>query len=145
VTTAAEITARLRIEPDHFRVKGSRIKNPDRPAAHGWQVHCDLPGLSVSDQIDAVIDRVIDKKVEIAKLVVDLKSEANPGSAVLQVVRYFNDKNGEEENGDSVTMPDGTTFEKLSGQHQLLGWHLGRRTLDFLDHVGAVIDVDEYG
>jgi hypothetical protein len=39
--------------------------------------------------------------------------------------------------------PDG--LEKLSGQHQLLGWHLDRHVLNFLSEVGAEFDADEYG
>jgi hypothetical protein len=35
--------------------------------------------------------------------------------------------------------------EKLSGQHQLLGWHLPGDVMRFLVDVGAELDVDEYG
>jgi hypothetical protein len=44
-----------------------------------------------------------------------------------------------------VTLADGREFERLSGQHQLLGWHLGRNILDFLRDVDAEMDFDEYG
>jgi hypothetical protein len=33
----------------------------------------------------------------------------------------------------------------MTGQHQLLGWHLDRETLQFILGIGAAIDVDEYG
>jgi hypothetical protein len=59
----------------------------------------------------------------------------------LQIVRSFNTDDGEDETID-VT-PDG--LEKLSGQHQLLGWHLNGEVLDFLSEVGAELDADEYG
>jgi hypothetical protein len=36
-------------------------------------------------------------------------------------------------------------LEKLSDQHQLLGWHLDRGVVQFLDEVDAELDVDEYG
>jgi sirohydrochlorin ferrochelatase len=39
--------------------------------------------------------------------------------------------------------PDGLV--KLSGQHQLLGWHVSGDVLDFVREVHAEIDVDEYG
>ncbi|MEV5208906.1 hypothetical protein AB0K35_15660 [Micromonospora sp. NPDC053740] len=45
--------------------------------------------------------------------------------STLQVVRYFNDDDGDQ-------------------QHRL-GWHLDRRSLEFLRHTGAELDVDEYG
>jgi hypothetical protein len=60
--------------------------------------------------------------------------------AVLQIVRYLDDDNGDEEQLTGVG-----DLEKLSGQHQLLGWHLGRRVVQFLDEVDAELDVDEYG
>ncbi|MCG5465591.1 hypothetical protein MED01_003877 [Micromonospora sp. MED01] len=40
-------------------------------------------------------------------------------------MRYFNDDDGDQ-------------------QHRL-GWHLDRRSLEFLRHTGAELDVDEYG
>jgi hypothetical protein len=59
----------------------------------------------------------------------------------LQVVRYFGFDDGEKE-GLTVTA-DG--LEKLSGQHQLLGWHLSAEVMSFLVNLGAEIDADEYG
>jgi hypothetical protein len=61
--------------------------------------------------------------------------------AWLQLVRYFGSEDGEEETIDET--PEGLV--KLSGQHQLLEWHLHRDTLAFLHDVGAEIDADEYG
>jgi hypothetical protein len=144
-TTASDITARLGIEPDGFLVKGSRVANPPRPRYHKWRVECDRKGSSVEDQIKVVIEKLIPKKAAIAALVAHLKNEVDPGGAYLQIVRYFNDEDGEEEASGQVTFPDESEFEKLPGQHQLLGWHLGRDVLDFLDEVEADIDFDEYG
>jgi hypothetical protein len=60
------------------------------------------------------------------------------------VVRYLGawlaEDEGEEE---EITEIDG--LEKLPGQHQLLGWHLSRPTMEFLLDIGAELDVDEYG
>jgi hypothetical protein len=63
------------------------------------------------------------------------------GGCYLQLVRFFDDEDGEEE---ELSPPD-APLQKLSGQHQLLGWHLDRDSLGFLAHVGAEIDADEYG
>ena len=63
---------------------------------------------------------------------------------LLQVVRYLDDDQGEDEKLTEVTK-DGRQLVKLSGQHQLLGWHLDRRALDFLQRTHAEVDVDEYG
>ncbi|WP_446218205.1 DUF4279 domain-containing protein [Micromonospora sp. IBHARD004] len=55
---AAEITARLGIEPDEIVVRGSRQADPARPARHRWKVACRKPGLTVDDQITRVVDRL---------------------------------------------------------------------------------------
>jgi hypothetical protein len=73
-------------------------------------------------------------------LIREVTTEESAG-AVLQVVRYFDDPDGEEE---ELSPPD-AELQKLSGQHQLLGWHLDREVLDFLMATGASLDVDEYG
>jgi len=52
--------------------------------------------------------------------------------SVLKVVRHFGDDDGEEDDLSVTELPDGSTFEKLSGQHQLLGWGLSQRVIDFL-------------
>jgi hypothetical protein len=60
--------------------------------------------------------------------------------AWLQLVRHFGAADGEGEIIDQT--PDGLV--KLSGQHQLLGWHLHHATIALHD-VGADIDAGEYG
>ena len=52
---------------------------------------------------------------------------------------------GEGESERQIQMPDGSILERMSGQHQLPGWHLDSATMTFLPEVGAELDVDEYG
>jgi hypothetical protein len=59
----------------------------------------------------------------------------------MQVVRVFEHPDGEAEDFGSPV----EGMVKLSGQHQLLGWHLVTRTLEFLQLTRAELDVDEYG
>ena len=66
------------------------------------------------------------------------------------MVRYFDDDEGEEEvltpsRTEGVAIPIWSGRVKLPGQHQLLGWHLDRKTMEFLVEVGAEVDADEYG
>lgn len=63
------------------------------------------------------------------------------GGGVLRVVRYFNSPDGVEETG--AIGPGG--LAKMSGQHQLLGWHLNTEVIDFMTAVGVELNVDEYG
>lgn len=54
------------------------------------------------------------------------------GSAVLQVVRYFNDPDQEAE------------LPSSADRANHFGWHLDRDVLEFLTATGAELDVDEY-
>ncbi|MEU8296546.1 DUF4279 domain-containing protein [Micromonospora sp. NPDC048909] len=139
--SAAEITARLGIEPDEIAVRGSRLASPARPACHRWKITCRVPGWTVDEQIDRIVDRLFIHAERIGELAVELdKFDGEPGASMLQVVRVFEHPDGEEED---LTGPS-EGFEKLAGQHQLLGWHLDARMLEFLRLTRAELDVDEY-
>jgi hypothetical protein len=143
--TAAGITARLGIEPDDFKIVGSRSTHPPIPRFHQWAVNCNEPGLRIDDQIAKVVLRLEPYRSKLADLSLELTRENALGGAELQVVRYYDDEDGEEEFQREALLPDGSVLETLPGQHQLLGWHLDARTLAFLQAVGAEVDVDEYG
>ena len=68
----------------------------------------------------------------IARLAGRLATEEGHGSAVLQVVRYFNDT---DQDAERPAPADRTN---------LFGWHLDRDVLAFLTATGAELDVDEY-
>ncbi|MFI7617314.1 DUF4279 domain-containing protein [Nonomuraea terrae] len=140
---ATEITARIGLEPDETTVRGSRTAEPPRPVAHAWKIVCREPGLTIDEMIAHVVDRVEPFSQAVGQLAEELnQDQGDDGScAVLQVVRYLDDEDGEEE--DLCSPQQG--FEKIAGQHQLLGWHLDRRVLQFLISTRAELDVDEYG
>ena len=136
VLTAEEIGTRIGLVPDRITVRGSRIEDPPRPVRHKWELGCYEPGLDISELVARVLERLEPARTEIRELV-----HEDGVQAWLQIVRYFGAEDGEEEVIDET--PEGLV--KLSGQHQLLGWHLHRDTLEFLNDVGAEIDADEYG
>ena len=111
--------------------------DPVQPAAHLWEVICDEPGLCVDEQIRRIVERV---KPAAAALKA-LNDGPDHTGVVLQVVREFGTPNGEEE--VIPVRPDGLV--KLSGQHQLLGWHLDSDVIRFLADTGLEVDFDEYG
>lgn len=139
---AAEITARLGIEPDEAVTRGSRrAADPVIPAAHCWRVVCRTPGMTVDEQASHIVERLHMHACRIGALAAELdRTDGGPGSAVLQIVRVFEHPAGEPE--DLRVSVGG--LEKLPGQHQLLGWHLDRRLLEFLRLTGAELDIDEY-
>lgn len=140
---AAEISARLGIEADEGQVRGSRLARPPRPVAHVWRIVCRKPGLTVDEQIAQVVDRLFDHAERIGALALELdRSDEEWPASTLQVVRIFEHPDGEEEEEDLTSPVDGP--EKLAGQHQLLGWHLDGRVLEFLRLTHAELDVDEY-
>ncbi|MER6678132.1 DUF4279 domain-containing protein [Streptomyces sp. NPDC000983] len=132
-TTTDEITRFLGIEPDETRVRGSRSTSPVTvPSCHRWKIVCRDRELRVDEQVSRVVGRLQPHTEAIARLAGRLTAEEGPGSAVLQVVRYFNDGGPEEE---LLRPADGPN---------LFGWHLDRGVLEFLTVTGAELDVDEY-
>jgi hypothetical protein len=137
---AAEMTGLIGVEPDGFAVLGARRRSPHAvPVAHSWQVHCRDTGLTVDEQVERVVTRLLPYQAPIAQLAAQLSGDPG-GGARMSVVRYFNDDEGEEEAFSAPNAP----LQTLQGQHQLLGWNLGSRVLGFLVAVGADLDVDEY-
>lgn len=130
------MTALLGIEPDEVSVRGSRFTEPAViPVSHSWKIVCREPGLRVDEQITRVLDRLRPHSDRIAELAGQLAAEEQEhGGAVLEVVRYFNDADEEQQPLQSE-VPEGPN---------LFGWHLDRDVLDFLTATGAALDIDEY-
>ena len=106
------------------------------PVLHRWQIVCHEPGLRVDEQVACVVARLELHLEAIAALARELDAEDGGGpGAVLEVVREFNDVH--DQNGLGGANPG------MIGPPRL-GWHLGRRVLDFLCATRAVLDVDEY-
>jgi uncharacterized protein DUF4279 len=133
--SADEVGQRLGMSADRTVVAGSRGQEPLRPPKHSWHLVCDQSGLTVDEQIADLIERLQPVRAAIKELTFH-----HGVSAVVQVVRYFNDEEGEEE--DKAAETHG--LKKLEGQHQLLGWHLSKEVLEFLTDVRAELDIDEY-
>ena len=89
-------------------------------------------------QIEELVERLQPHVGQIRTLV-----ETSDCIAVLQIVRYFNHPEGQEEQLDNTETEHGV-LAKLPGQHQLLGWSLSWNTIDFLAASSAIVDVDEY-
>ena len=137
--TADEIASYLDLPPDRAWVRGSRTADPPRPPTHSWQLVCDTPGLAIDEQVAEVLDRL--RKIEDRLVAIGAALLGEGGGCRLQLVRNFDDDEGEEE---ELSPPD-APLQKLAGQHQLLGWYLDAKSLKFLARVGADLDADEYG
>jgi Domain of unknown function (DUF4279) len=131
----SELARRVGFPGDREAARGTRTADPPRPVLNTWEIRCEERGLTVTEQVERVISRVMPRLAAIRQLIDD-----GEVMAVLQIVRYLDDQDGEEEQITRVG-----DLEKLGGQHQLLGWHLDRSVVRFLDQVDAGLDVDEYG
>lgn len=137
--TAAAITQILELSPDATSVRGSLHLDPPRPPHHRWALECRRTELRIDEQIAHVLTRVrpIADRIKPLTLTGDV-------TAALIIVRYFDDEAGEPERIDTIELPDGQPLTKLSGQHQLLGWHIEPADLQLLALLHADLDVDEY-
>jgi hypothetical protein len=133
--SAEEVERRLGVRPDRVLVSGAERKYPPRPAAHSWELVSTEPGLTVDEQISMLLTRLQPARAAIRDL-----TATEDVVAVLQVVRYLDDDEGELELSTIVR-----GMKKLPGQHHLLGWHLDLEVMRFLCEVGADLDIDEYG
>lgn len=134
--SAEEVERRLGISPDRVLVAGRNSRDPLRPAAHSWELVCDRTHLTVEEQVRQLVARLQPARAAISNL-----ASAEGVVMVLQVVRYFNDEAGDQD--DNSPAIDG--MEKLPGQHHLLGWHLDADSIRFLAEAKADVDIDEYG
>lgn len=137
--TAAAITGKLGIEPDKILVRGARDAARVIPRVHDWRVRVRGDNRPINDMLAELIQRLDPVVGTIATVVREM-----PVQARLQVVRKFDDPDGVEDEGTTPQMA-ARGWEKVEGQHHLLGWRLDRQTLDFLQRTSAELDVDEYG
>jgi hypothetical protein len=136
VLTPPEITARVGMEPDEERPKASRRRLPPVPRVHLWKVRAAVAEPSRIDVLlEALVDRLDGHAEAIGRLVANGEARAT-----IHVVRYLDADDGEAE-----VHADADGLVTLAGQHQLLGFHLGARVLDFARRAGAHLDFDEYG
>lgn len=136
--SAAEITVRLGVEPDEVVVRGSSQTDPFvRPVCHIWKIVCREPNMTVDEQIDQVLGRLLPAADRIGELAAEPgRADERPISSVFQVVRHFGDE------GEDSTTP---VEQESPEQRNLFGWHIDARVLDFLRRTHAELDVDEYG
>ncbi|MFC7619479.1 DUF4279 domain-containing protein [Microlunatus sp. GCM10028923] len=140
--SASQIGQRIGLEPDEVGVLGSRRADPPRPPRHTWKLVCREPGLRVDEQIGQLLVRLRPHRDAIAEFARELRrDDPNHGGGRFFVVRNFDHEDGEEE----LLSPPDAEFQKLPGQHQLLGFDLDAELMAFLVEAQADLDVDEYG
>jgi hypothetical protein len=137
--SADDLTTILGVAPDAVSVRGARRSDPPVPVSHLWALECRSDSLDVGEQIEQVLRRIRPLASGIEALVADGNVTAG-----LEIVRYFDDDEGQPERDDPSVLADGTTLVRLAGQHQLLGWSISADDLALLALLRAFVDVDEY-
>jgi hypothetical protein len=140
-----ELSSRVGMPADYSEARGSRLagKRP-LPPRHRWEIRCDSPGLRIDEQLEMVISRLRPFEAGIAALARELSAQDPRDGAVFCMVRHFDEPEGEEEVPRHAVVR-GHELESVPGQHQLLGWHIDKETLEFILRLDAEIDGDEYG
>jgi hypothetical protein len=136
VLTPREMTARVGVEPDEERPMASHRLHPPVPKLHLWRIR---PTITQPARVDALLESLVGRLDLHASAIGKLVASGN-ARATIHVVRYLDADDGELEAHDDVG-----GLVTLTGQHQLLGFHLGPRVLDFARRAGAEFDFDEYG
>jgi hypothetical protein len=122
--TVAEMASRIGLDPDVTLVKGSRVADPPLPRAHAWQLRPTREDAGVDERVADLLGRLRSLERAVSDFIFDLGSD---GSAVLQLVRYFNDSDGID-----------------TEENRRLGFALDASAIGLLSRLGAVLDVDEY-
>jgi len=131
-----EISRRIGLAADRTATRASRISAPPRPVTNIWELRSEGAGLAVDEHITRLVERL----QPVRNALVSLRDAPSDVTTRLEVVRYFNTDDGEDE---VIDVANG--LEKLAGQHQLLGWTLTAEVMDFFRDLGANLWVDEYG
>lgn len=135
-----EIEVQVGIVADEHKTFGEEEHSQDssQQIIHSWQLIC-YDNIPVDKQIDSLVERLKPAQTALQKL-----AGTDDVVAVMQVVRYLDDDEGEDEIIETYNDPVHGELTKLSGQHQLLGWELEPQTIAFLAGINASLSVDEY-
>ena len=125
------------LEPDRTIWRGSRSREPPRPVTNRWIIDSHGDG-TVDERIEELLGAIEPVESGLRRL----KAESD-AVIDIQVVRYFDDPDGTEDDHRVVELP-GMTVERLEGQHQLLSFHLDSALLQRLAALSCSVDFDEY-
>jgi hypothetical protein len=140
VLAPVEVTARLGLEPDQVKPRGSQaVGPPPRPQVHIWIVRSGRPETAT---VEAHLDRLLARLEPHVDRIGALLAEDHT-SGVIEIVRYF--EVGKEDDEVLAIGQGSDSLERLRGQHSLLGFHLDQRLIRFVNHTQITIDIDEYG
>lgn len=131
-----KITAELLVEPTRVIWRGTRSTEPLIPRTNLWQYRA-----TGSGTVDELVRELLDVFEPLADKLARLT--ANDDSwIVIGFMRSFDDPDGIDEDEGPSDLPD--HLVRLSGQHQLVGFHLDVDLMARLVALRCALDFDEY-
>ena len=134
--SADDVTAALGVKPTRVWVRGERSVEPVRPQTHGWSLRATGGGV-VDELVLELLDRIEPAAGKFAQL-----TSGGEATATISFMRSFGDDDGVEEDA-GPELPG--NLVRMSGQHQLLGFHLDVDLMRRLVALDCSLDFDEYG
>ena len=135
------ISERMGLMPDEVKLQGSRHQGPPPiPRTHLWRLNSGAASdeLPLDDHFKSLRVRLGDSAVRLRDLI-----STQDVSAVVQVVRYF--EPGPEDRHISEPGRYGEGYERLRGQHPLVGFDIEPDLVAYAAEAGIGFDFDEYG
>jgi hypothetical protein len=132
------ISERLGLMPDRVKLMGFRDPGPPPvPRFHMWHLDSgvDRRDVPLDEHLSGLVSRISGTESALRSLV-----DSGEAKGQISVVRRF-------EPGPLDLPPEElpTGFERLAGQHRLLGFAVPRELLSFVFAAGIALDFDEYG
>jgi len=132
-----QITAVLGIKPSSVSWEGSRSSKPLIPRHNVWRYRA--AGTGVLDELVRELLGVF----EPVKAGLQELTACDASWIGISFMRSFDDPDGVDEDEGAPDLPD--NLVRLSGQHQLLGFHLDTELMARLVALECSLDFDEYG
>jgi Domain of unknown function (DUF4279) len=135
------ISERLGLMPDEVKLMASKHPGPPPvPRTHLWRLNSGVGSdeVALDEHFDSLLARVSGSASRIRELI-----ESGQVDAVIQVVRHFTP--GPED--PRISEPGGHLegYERLRGQHPLVGFGIESGLVAYAAEAGITFDFDEYG
>lgn len=72
--TPSDMTGYLGVEPDSFRIRGSKTTEPPVPRHHSWRIDSGQPRLTVEAHLQVIVDRLNPYASAVGTLVEQIES-----------------------------------------------------------------------
>jgi hypothetical protein len=134
------LTDRVGLIPDEVNLMASRHPGPKLvPRTHLWKLASGLPGTKALDEHFAALLAKLEGSAPRVRHLLD----GGEASGCISVARYF--EPGPEDREIIEPGQRGPGWERLRGQHPLVGFQILPALISYVADAGLWFDFDEYG